>query len=51
MSLNLLKKSLHQTLIFNRNEEYCIEYKGNILEDKCKSKEIFEKIQELKKGA
>lgn len=36
---------------FNRNEEYSIEYKGNILEDKSKSKEIFEKIQELKKGA
>ena len=36
---------------FNKCEEYSIEYKGNILEDKCKSKEVFEKIQELKKGA
>ena len=34
---------------FNKGEEYNIEFKGNILEDKCKSKEIFEKIQELKK--
>ena len=34
---------------FNKDEEYNIEFKGNILEDKCKSKEIFEKIQELKK--
>ena len=36
---------------FNKGEEYNIEYKGNILEDKCNSKEVFEKIQELKKGA
>lgn len=36
---------------FNKSEEYSIEYKGNILEDKNKIKEIFEKIQELKKGA
>ena len=36
---------------FNKGDEYNIEFKGNILEDKCKSKEIFEKIQELKKGA
>lgn len=36
---------------FNKSEEYSIEYKGNILEDKNKTKEIFEKIQELKKGA
>ena len=36
---------------FNRSEEYNIEYKGNILEDKCKSKEVFEKLQEYKKGA
>lgn len=40
---------------FNRGEEYSIEYsieyKENILEDKCNSKEVFEKIQELKKDA
>lgn len=36
---------------FNKGEEYNIEYKGNILEDKCNSKEVFEKIQELKKDA
>lgn len=39
------------TTYFNNGDEYNIEFKGNILEDKCKSKEIFEKIQELKKGA
>ena len=36
---------------FNKCEEYNIEYKGNILEDKCNSKEVFEKLQELKKDA
>lgn len=36
---------------FNKVEEYNIEYKGNILEDKCNSKEVFEKIQKLKKDA
>lgn len=36
---------------FNRSEEYSIEYKGNILEDKCKSKEIFDKLEEYKKSA
>lgn len=36
---------------FNKGEEYNIEYKGNILEDKCNSKEVFGKIQELKKDA
>lgn len=36
---------------FNKGEEYNIEYKGNILEDKCNSKEVFEKIQKLKKDA
>lgn len=36
---------------FNKGEEYNIEYKGNILKDKCNSKEVFEKIQELKKDA
>jgi len=36
---------------FNKSEEYNIEYKGNILEDKCNSKEVFKKIQELKKDA
>lgn len=36
---------------FNKGEEYNIEFKGNILEDKCKSKEIFEKLQEYKKSA
>lgn len=45
------KKEFTPNTYFNRNEEYSIEYKGNILEDKCKSKEVFEKIQELKKGA
>ena len=32
-------------------QEAGIEIIGPILEDKCKSKEIFEKIQELKKDA
>ena len=36
---------------FNRYEEYSIEYKGNILEDKCKSKEVFDKLEEYKKSA
>lgn len=36
---------------FHKGEEYNIEYKGNILENKCNSKEVFEKIQELKKDA
>lgn len=37
--------------IFNNSQDYNVEYKGNILEDKCNSKEIFKKIQELKKDA
>lgn len=36
---------------FNRCEEYSIEYKENILEDKCKSKEVFDKLEEYKKSA
>ena len=36
---------------FNKPEEYNVEYKGNILEDISISKEIFEKIQKLKKDA
>lgn len=36
---------------FNKGEEYNIEYKGNILGDKCKSKEVFEELQEYKKDA
>lgn len=37
--------------IFNKGEEYNIEFKGNILEDKCKSKEVFDKLEEYKKSA
>lgn len=37
--------------IFSNSQDYNVEYKGNILEDKCNSKEVFEKIQKLKKDA
>lgn len=48
---NSLTIDFTPTTYFNNPQEYNVEYKGNILEDKSKSKEIFEKIQELKKGA
>ena len=46
-----LSISFEPSVYFNTSEEYTVEYKGNVLEDRCSTKEIFEKLQEYKKSA